>query len=43
MVQKGETKAINKLCVRNVLSLSFVCGAYSFEFRSRNVVCFVAA
>ena len=33
MVQKGETKAINKLCVREILSLSFVCGAYFFEFR----------
>ena len=26
MVQKRETKAINKLCVREILSLSFVCG-----------------
>ena len=43
MVQKGETKTINKLCVRKILSLSFVCGAYLFAFRSRNVVCFVAA
>ena len=33
MVQKRETKAINKLCVREILSLSFVCGAYFFEFR----------
>ena len=40
MVQKRETKAINKLCVREILSLSFVCGAYFFEFRSRNLVCF---
>ena len=43
MVQKRETKAINKLCVREILSLSFVCGAYFFEFRGRNVVCFVIA
>ena len=43
MVQKRETKAINKLCVREILSLSFVCGAYFFEFRSRNLVCFVIA
>ena len=43
MVQKRETKAINKLCVREVLSLSFVCGAYFFEFRGRNLVCFVIA
>ena len=35
-----ETKAINKLCVREILSLSFVCGAYFFEFRGRNLVCF---
>ena len=40
MVQKRETKAINKLCVREILSLSFLCGAYFFEFRCRNVVCF---
>ena len=40
MVQKRETKAINKLCVREILSLSFVCGAYFFEFRVRNLVCF---
>ena len=40
MVQKRETKAINKLCVSEILSLSFVCGAYFFEFRSRNLVCF---
>ena len=40
MVQKRETKAINKLCVRETLSLSFVCGAYIFEFRGRNLVCF---
>ena len=38
MVQKRETKAINKLCVREILSLSFVCGAYFFEFRGRNLV-----
>ena len=46
MVQKRETKAINKFCVRkilHVLSLSFVCGAYFFEFRGRNLVCFVIA
>ena len=42
-MQKRETKAINKLCVREVLSLSFVCGAYFFEFRGRNLVCFVIA
>ena len=40
MVQKRETKAINKLCVGEILSLSFVCGAYFFEFRGRNLVCF---
>ena len=40
MVQKRGTKAINKLCVREILSLSFVCGAYFFEFRGRNLVCF---
>ena len=43
MVQKRETKAINKFCVREILSLSFVCGAYFFEFRGRNLVCFVIA
>ena len=43
MVQKRETKAINKLCVREILSLSFVCGAYFLEFRGRNLVCFVFA
>ena len=43
MVQNRETKAINKLCVREILSLSFVCGAYFFEFRGRNLVCFVIA
>ena len=41
MVQKREAKAINKLCVREILSLSFVFGAYFFEFRGRNLVCFV--
>ena len=41
MVQKRETKAINKLCVREILSLSFACGAYFFEFRGWNLVCFV--
>ena len=40
VVQKRETKAINKLCVREILSLSFVSGAYFFEFRGRNLVCF---
>ena len=40
MVQKRQIKAINKLCVREILSLSFVCGAYFFEFRGRNLVCF---
>ena len=39
-MQKRETKAINKLCVREILSSSFVCGAYFFEFRGRNLVCF---
>ena len=39
-MQKRETKAINKLCVREILSLSFVFGAYFFEFRGRNLVCF---
>ena len=43
VVQKRETKAINKFCVREILSLSFVCGAYFFEFRGRNLVCFVIA
>ena len=43
MVQKRETKAINKLCVREIFSLSFVCGAYFFEFCGRNLVCFVIA
>ena len=43
MVQKRETKAINKPCVREILSLPFVCGAYLFEFRGRNLVCFVIA
>ena len=40
MVQKRETKAITKLCVREILSLSFVWGAYFFEFCGRNLVCF---
>ena len=39
MVQKRETEAINKLCFREILSLSFVCGTYFFEF----LVCFVIA
>ena len=43
MVQKRETKAINKLCVRKILSLSFLCGAYFFELRGQNLVCFVVA
>ena len=43
MLQKRETKAINKLCIREILSLFFVCGAYFFEFRGRNLVCFVIA
>ena len=42
-MQKRETKAINKLCAPEILSLSFVCGAYFFEFRGRNLVCFVIA
>ena len=42
-MQKREAKAINKLCVREILSLSFVCGAYFFEFRGRNLDCFVIA
>ena len=41
MVQKRETKAINKFCVREIVSLSFVCGAYFFETRGRNLDCFV--
>ena len=39
-MQKRETKAINKLCVREILSLSLVCGAYFFVFRGRNLLCF---
>ena len=39
--ERRETKVINKLCVREILSLSFVCGAYFFEFCGRNLVCFV--
>ena len=31
MVQKRGTKAINKLCVRKMLGLCFVCGAYFFR------------
>ena len=42
MVRKRETKAITKLCVREILSLSFVCGAYFFEFRGRNLVCLLS-
>ena len=42
-MQKRETNAINKLSVREILSLSFVCGAYFFEFRGLNLVCFVIA
>ena len=30
-------------CVREILSLSFVCGAYFSKFRGRNLVCFVIA
>ena len=40
MVQKRETKAITKLCVCEILTLSFACGAYFFEFRGQNLVCF---
>jgi len=40
VVPKRETKAINKLCVCEILRLSFVCGTYFFEFRDRNLVCF---
>ena len=40
MVQRRETKDINKLCVCEILRLSLVCGAYFFEFRGRNLVCF---
>ena len=43
MVQKRETKAINKLCDREILSLSFECGAYFFDPRGRSLVCFVIA
>ena len=43
MVQKRATKAVNKLCIREILSLSFVCGAYFFDFRGRNLVSFVIA
>ena len=43
VVQKRKNKAINKLCVGEILSLSFVCGAYFFEFSSRNLVRFVIA
>ena len=42
-MQKIETKANYKLCVREILSLSFVFGAYFFEFRGRILVCFVIA
>ena len=31
---------LHKLFVREILSLSFVCGAYFFEFRDRNLVSF---
>ena len=40
MVQKRGTRAINKLCVREILGLSFVYGAYFFEFRGWKLVCF---
>ena len=44
MVQKRETKAINELCVREILSLSFVCMELPFfEFCGRNLVCFGSA
>ena len=33
----------NKLSVHEILSLSFVCGAYFFQFRGLNLVCFVIA
>ena len=39
-MQKRETKAIDKRCVCEILSLSFVCGAYFFESRGWNLVCF---
>ena len=39
-MKKRDTKAINKLCVPEILSLSFVCGVYFFEFRGWNLVCF---
>ena len=43
-MQKRETKAITKLCVREILSLSFVWSLLQFlEFRGRNLVCFVIA
>ena len=35
-----QRHSLNKLCVREILSLSFVCGASFFEFRGRNLVCF---
>ena len=38
--KREKLKQINKLCVREIISLSFVCGAYFFEFRGRNLVCF---
>ena len=44
VVQKRETKAINKLCVREIRSLSFVCVELPFlEFCGRNLVCFGTA
>ena len=38
--KREKLKLNNKLCVREILSLSFVCGAYFFEFRGLNLVCF---
>ena len=41
--KREKLKQLMKLCVREILTLSFVCGAYFFEFRGRNLVCFVIA
>ena len=38
--KREKLKQLNKPSVREILSLSFVCGAYFFEFRGRNLVCF---
>ena len=43
MVQKRGTKAINKLCFLEILCLSFVCGAYFFEFRGWKQVRYACA